>query len=218
MRGHSGSGHTPGAYRLHDYAGDVHEFITKLIGEPAIIYGHSLGALVATGLAALHPEDVRCLVLSDPPLYYHDTLTRDTFWLQEFQELYDFVLAHPDPVEMDAWLAQNFPNMPPERRQERVLSLQGIDPGLIRAIRDDELMADAPLVEMVPRVRCPVLLLRGDPELDSALRPQDVEFARGAFPSIRLLEVKGSGHNISLLPLLPEIFGFIDSACGNENS
>lgn len=210
LRGHGGSSHRPGAYRLDDYTSDIHEFIAKEAGAPALVYGHSLGGLVGIGLAARHPQDVRALVLGDPPLYYHDTLTKDTFWPAAFQELLDFQSAHPDPLEMNAWLTQNYPGMPPERREERVRSLQGFDPGVLQSIISDELMQAAPLVRLVPQVQCPVILLRGDPELGSVLRDQDVTYAAGSFRDFRLLEMKTIGHGIIPVPLLPLLMGLLD--------
>ena len=153
LRGHGGSGHTPGAYRLGDYAADIRDFIEKEAGAPALVYGHSLGGLVGIGLAAGHPQDVLALVLGDPPLYYHDTRTQDTFWPAAFQELIDFQAAHPDPLEMHAWLVQTYPAMPPERREGRVRSLQGFDPGVLRSIISDQLLEAAPLISLVPQVK-----------------------------------------------------------------
>jgi pimeloyl-ACP methyl ester carboxylesterase len=218
LRGHGGSSHVPGAYRLDDYTGDVHEFITQEVGEAAAIYGHSLGALVGINLAAQEPEEVACLILGDPPLYHHDTLTKDTFWQAAFTELLDFMLAHANPTEMESWLAQNMPNMTPERREERVQSLSTLDPDVVRAIISDAQMKGVSLTQLAWRVACPILLLRGDQELGSALRQQDVNFAVKNFRNIRVLEMKTIGHSLVPASLLPELMEFIDAAMGGESA
>lgn len=66
FRGHGGSGWAHGAYRVRDFARDAVALLRRL-EEPAVIYGHSLGALVACAAAAEVPECVEAVVLEDPP-------------------------------------------------------------------------------------------------------------------------------------------------------
>jgi pimeloyl-ACP methyl ester carboxylesterase len=67
FRGHGGSDRTPGQYCVADYARDAVETIRTQVEEPAVVYGHSLGAMVACAVAAAEPERVRAVVLEDPP-------------------------------------------------------------------------------------------------------------------------------------------------------
>jgi pimeloyl-ACP methyl ester carboxylesterase len=215
LRGHGQSSHTPGAYHLEDYTRDIHQFIVHQVREPAVIYGHSLGALIGINLAAQQPHWVRALILGDPPLYHHDTLTQDTFWQLAFIELLEFMNAHRDPTEMDIWLAQNMPGMSPDRRTERIRSLETLDPDVVRAVISNTQMEGVSLPALAPRVVCPVLLLRGNPSLGSALREQDVDFAIQHFPRISVLEMENAGHGIIPAPLLPQMMAFIDSLEGD---
>jgi pimeloyl-ACP methyl ester carboxylesterase len=214
LRGHGRSSHTPGAYNLDDFTRDVYQFLNQRVQAPAVIYGHSLGALVAINLAAQEPHLVRALILGDPPFYYHDTPTQDTIWQAAFTELLEFMTEYPDPADMEAWLAQNMPNMSPERRRERVRSLEGLDPDVVRAMISDELMAGISLSTLLPQVACPVLLLRGNPNLGSALRAQDVEFAVANFSELHVLEMETVGHGIVPANLLPQVMAFIDKSWG----
>ena len=214
LRGHGQSSHTLGAYHLEDYTRDIYQFIAHQIQGPTVIYGHSLGALVGINLAAQQPQWVRALILGDPPLYHHDTLTQDTFWQSAFIELLEFKNAHPDPIEMEAWLAQNYPGMSPERRAERVHSLETLDPDVIRAVISNTLMKDISLSTLIPRITCSVLLLRGNPKLGSALREQDVDFATRHFPKISVLEMEAVGHGILPASLLPQVMEFINAVEG----
>src|SRR3954471_8978915 len=68
LRGHGRSGRADGRYRLTDYAGDVTAFLQRRAGEPAVVVGHSLGAMIAIAVAAEAPDFVRAVVLEDPPL------------------------------------------------------------------------------------------------------------------------------------------------------
>jgi pimeloyl-ACP methyl ester carboxylesterase len=67
FRGHGRSGRTPGRYCVVDYVRDAVGFVRAQLDEPTIVWGHSLGALVAAALAAELPGSVRAAVLEDPP-------------------------------------------------------------------------------------------------------------------------------------------------------
>lgn len=209
LRGHGGSSHTPGEYSLSDYTRDVQQFIARQIQSPAIVYGHSLGALVAINLAAQQPQSIRSLILGDPPLYYWDTPINETHWHKAFIDLLDFMITYHDPGKMDAWLAKNFPSMSAERRAERVNSLEKLDPDVVRAVISNELMRGISLTDLLPRVACPVMLLQGNHDLGSALREQDIEFAMTHFPAAKTLEMETVGHGIIPVSLLPQLIEFI---------
>jgi pimeloyl-ACP methyl ester carboxylesterase len=68
LRGHGGSDRTPDHYRVRDYAEDVAEYLDALPEhEPAVLIGHSLGAVTAAAVAARRPDRVHAIVLEDPP-------------------------------------------------------------------------------------------------------------------------------------------------------
>jgi pimeloyl-ACP methyl ester carboxylesterase len=212
MRGHGRSSHTPGTYHLDDFARDIHEFIVQEVRAPVVVYGHSLGALVSINLGAQYPQDLHAMILGDPPLYHHNTRTEDTFWHQAFIDLLKFVTDYPTSAEREAFLLQNYPNMSPERRAYRIRSLEGFDPDVLRAIISSEQTRGISFTDLARRVTCPVLLLRGNPKLESALREEDVDFALTHFPDIHVLEMETVGHESIPIPLLPQMIEFIDRA------
>src|SRR5688572_19527459 len=55
LRGHGGSGRAPGRYAVVDHVEDALAVLAWL-GRPAVLFGHSLGALVAAAAAARRPE------------------------------------------------------------------------------------------------------------------------------------------------------------------
>ena len=71
LRGHGRSARTPGRYRLDDYIDDADRLL-QVIGEPAVVVGHSLGAVVAASLAQDRHPLVAAVFLEDPPLYVVD--------------------------------------------------------------------------------------------------------------------------------------------------
>ena len=55
-RGHGNSEWAGGKYKIVYYINDAIAFITTHVKEPALIWGHSLGAMVAAAVAAIAPQ------------------------------------------------------------------------------------------------------------------------------------------------------------------
>ena len=68
FRGHGKSSWAPGTYRLQDYADDTIAFLRDCVEEPAYLFGHSLGGMVALLVAARYPAGVRAVAVGDAPL------------------------------------------------------------------------------------------------------------------------------------------------------
>src|SRR5262245_61546805 len=73
LRGHGYSDTPPRGYTSADMAGDFRAIHEALGLGPAYVLGHSYGGVVATHAAALYPERVAGIVLSDP---YYPALNR----------------------------------------------------------------------------------------------------------------------------------------------
>ncbi|MFB4313914.1 alpha/beta fold hydrolase [Actinomadura sp. 21ATH] len=74
------------------FADDAHRLLAALDDEPAHVLGNSGGALTALDLAARHPEQVRALVVHEPPL--PELLPDREHWRAAFQDVYDTYRAH----------------------------------------------------------------------------------------------------------------------------
>lgn len=66
FRGHGNSTPTPDRYYVNDYVEDAVAALQNLAG-PVVVYGHSLGAMVAMAVAARAPDRVKHLIMEDPP-------------------------------------------------------------------------------------------------------------------------------------------------------
>lgn len=67
--GHGSSARVPEKYTNAAMGADFARFIDEVIGEPAVVSGHSSGGLLAAWLAANAPDRVPGVVLEDPPLF-----------------------------------------------------------------------------------------------------------------------------------------------------
>ncbi len=67
--GHGGSSKDPNKYRATAISRDVITFIEQVIGQPAVISGHSSGALLSALIAAEAPSWIRGVILEDGPFF-----------------------------------------------------------------------------------------------------------------------------------------------------
>lgn len=206
LRGHGKSGRLPGAYRLQDYAEDVIAFLQGQVAAPAVIFGHSLGGMVALLAAAQCPDHIRAVLVGDAPL-------SAGCWLGHLRRTRDDLVAWRDlaggvhtPEEIseavgDTWLAQN---------------LYRNDPDMLTILIDDPERAaagyDATL--LLPLIHCPVLLLQADPQAGGVLTDAEVEQGLTLLsdPTHILLEGVGHGlHNEQKDVVLQAIQGFLNA-------
>ncbi len=66
LRGHGYSDVPPSGYTSADQAGDTLAIMDALEIERAMLVGHSFGGVIAMHAAALHPDRIEAVVLSDP--------------------------------------------------------------------------------------------------------------------------------------------------------
>jgi pimeloyl-ACP methyl ester carboxylesterase len=85
--GHGDSSKDAEKYRADLMGEDMARFIEQVIGERAVVSGHSSGGLLAAWLAGNHPEWVRGVVLEDPPFFTTEAgHVEDTFAYVDFFE------------------------------------------------------------------------------------------------------------------------------------
>jgi pimeloyl-ACP methyl ester carboxylesterase len=91
--GHGASGKDPAKYTAKAMGNDFVWFMENVIREPAIVSGHSSGGLLAAWLAANSPQNVRGIVLEDPPFFSTEPgRCEKTFaWVDGFQTIHRFL-------------------------------------------------------------------------------------------------------------------------------
>jgi pimeloyl-ACP methyl ester carboxylesterase len=175
FRGHGASEPTSGKYLVRDYQRDVVTAVREAIGRPVVLYGHSLGAMVAAAVAAELPDEVRGAVLEDPPFETMGPLIKGTSYHSMFTAMR--AISGPGrPVTELAQLLGNIRINAPERAQPVRLSdardatslrfmaasLRHVDPELWDPIIDGRWLVGYDKPATLRKIRCPVLLLQGN--------------------------------------------------------
>ena len=225
-RGHGGSEWTPGRYFIADYTVDAVALVRDHLEGDVVILGHSLGALIAIGVAAALPDRIKGIVLEDPPspalLADVETTPWNAIWhgMEAIARLglrdTSVILQHLSEMRVSV---NGSPTRMGDLRDATSLRLSA------RCLRDLDPAVFAPLLANrwpegydVPAsckgVRCPALILRGDPALGGMLRRDEaLAMARRMADGI-VIDLPGVGHLIhwtAAETMARLVLGFLES-------
>ncbi|MEO1591964.1 MAG: alpha/beta fold hydrolase [Cyanobacteria bacterium J06632_22] len=184
----------------------LYDFWQALIGRPAIVVGHSLGALVALTASAKHPDMVARLILLTVPLAREELVSG---WLDTLSRTVESWVATPlllrplflwvrrpgfirtvlrkvyiDPAGVDDELVESFTRPTLERGAARTLCY------LVRSRTEADF--SPPVSELVPQVKVPILLLWGSQ--DQVIPIGWAQQVKGLSPLLTYQEIPGAGH------------------------
>jgi pimeloyl-ACP methyl ester carboxylesterase len=203
-RGHGRSERAAG-YRVVDHAAYA-TAIVRETSEPAVLVGHSLGALVALGVAAAVPAAVRAVILLDPPgpnfLANIDATVYNSMWVGMKR-----LAGTNRPVGLIAReLAQlqvPGPNGTPVRLGDvrdaaslRFMArcLRDLDPAVLTPAIEHRWLESFDPLAIAADVRCPALLVVADPAAGGMLPPSDADALTAALADGCRVDLPGIGH------------------------
>ena len=203
LRGHGDSGWSLDCrYHLFDHAADLLEIFDALSLGRAALIGHSLGGNIAALFASRNPDRVSRLVMIDSgPALGADAWRRASSDVSEQARAYDGIadyrkllgLAYPlaAPAALDRLARTSLV----QRRDGRFEPK--LDPALLELLgTEDELrQTEATLWDALAKLRCPVLLARGE---RSAMLPDDVarKMTGSAIAQAQLAQIPNAGHAV----------------------
>ena len=189
-RGHGRSEGIATGFSVPRLATDLAGLLDELGISDALVFGHSMGAITAVALAASRPDLVRACVLEDPPL----------------GELIPIPAEALAGMRADAAMWRTLPSN--ERNELAIVRNAGWDPQESEPWADAKALVDPAVIDQVgaldtfdwrtalTQMRCPGLLLTGDPALGAIVTPGIAEEAVRLWPAGRLERVAGAGHCI----------------------
>ena len=196
-RGHGRSGRVPGAYRILDYAADTIAFLRRQVGQPAVVVGHSLGAIIAIAVAADAPETVRAVVLEDPPLgAFSDQRLRERAEYARFLALRELARGNLALDQLTAALAPVQPGSDAAALRSRAQALRQLDPDVLTLIVEDRAKEGFDLEERLRGIAAPVLLLQGNVALGAALEDDRAARAVGLLRHCTFVRMPNVGHGL----------------------
>lgn len=230
LRGH-GQSDRNSSYRIEDFSNDIASFIEGQIKQPTVIFGCSLGGMIAIMVAAQKPNLVKAVIVGDSILSKESIIEFSnnhydkTVWWQKLaetnsletiiNELKNELIPLPnqkDFVPAYKVFGENHPSF-----QFFADCIINCDPivFLANANHIDNTYAEYNVNELLPKITCPILILQGNPELGAILNDSDVEKAKHLLPTIQHIKMKNAGHFLHLQDkdsVLNALITFIESS------
>jgi len=198
LRGHGDSGRVPGEYRFAQYADDIVPFLRDVVGEPAALVGHSLGGVIATVIAADHPELVSSVVAADPPLFARRRAPNGnaTKYHERFKRAQEFAASDMSEIGLFTMLQKRSPNRPAYVTRALARNLVKLDPDVFTLALEGGKQLDFDVEDLVSRLTRPLLLILAAQTNDAATTEEDAAWASGENSLISQLLIKGAAHEI----------------------
>lgn len=225
QRGH-GQSSRANSYFVRDYAADLVEILqTRSVFRPAVIYGHSLGGLVAACVAAQCPDAVRAIILEDPPTASMIGEIQRTSFYPHFAAMQKLAGSSLATSEVARQLAEvRLPSPTGEVRlgdlrdgvSLRLVArcLQEVDPAVYDSLLAGRWLEGVHWQETIRAIRCPVLLLAADEKAGGMLNRASVDEMKQNVADIISLPHPGIGHLIhwqATETCLRHVLGFLES-------
>lgn len=204
QRGHGKSGRAAD-YSLRAFGDDAIRVVRTLVKGPTVVIGHSLGALAALAAAAGAPDEVVGLVLEDPALTYSKG------WDATRMAALRDALANKEDTKAFARFVERMPLASPGPRGERtygetrgfyaaermITYFRDLDPALPDSrTHGEEPGAQALIGEWLAGVRCPTLVVAGEPRLGSMVDDAGEWKLKRAVKDLTVKRFPGTGHLI----------------------
>lgn len=225
-RGHGRSERTADAYHVIDYVDDYVAFLQSRCKQPAILYGHSMGAMLAAAIAARAPDLVAAAIMEDPPFETMGKRIRETPFHGYFSQLQPFARSTSRTAAIAKHLSEirvtgndgtvhrlgDIRDATSIRFNARCL--KQLDPNVLDSIVAGEWLKGYDCSDIWQRIDCPSLLLQADYDAGGMLTDTDAERMVEEAADCLLVKFARTGHVIHwehTEDLLTKVLAFLES-------
>ncbi len=207
QRGH-GSSPRAERYLATDFVADTVQFVRNEAAGPVVIFGHSLGAMVAAAVAAELPDRVRGVILEDPPFHTMGKRIASSTWQALFIGMKAAAEAGGGTEVITEALANislpasggGFKRLGDLRDRASLTwsaeCLRHLDPKVLTPVIEGRWLDGYDFPSLLSGVRCPTLLLQADPSTGGALTDEDAATLQSLVSGCQHVRFPGCGHNL----------------------
>lgn len=227
LRGHGKSSRAARGYRGTQYAEDIAHFLRERVSEPAVLFGHSLGGVLAMWIAGRHSQLVRALVLGDnmiiarkvpPPMYVSlfsglRDLARKGGSVEQIADGIGRIEL-PVPTTGEFVSIRELPGNDEAYLLSWARCVQGADPDTYDMTLDGSAMEGWDGEAMLRGITCPTLLLQANREVGGLMTDADVALAKRVLPHHTHVYFRSLGHALFIQqpePVLRAVTNFLES-------
>ncbi|MDP1561092.1 MAG: alpha/beta hydrolase [Pirellulaceae bacterium] len=227
FRGHGSSDKVNGEYGVCDYAADVIAYLDSQFDRPVVLYGHSLGAMVAADVAGKASDRISAVILEDPPLHTMGVRIEQTALLSFFQTLLRLAGDSRDASTIARELGDAIIHDPVRGTQVRLGELRDaaslrftasclkrLDPSVLEPVVHGKWLEGFSIEAVFRRVQCPSLLIQADPTAGGMLTNEDADSLEALLVDPVRVKFSGCGHLVhwtKTTELLNCVHGFLES-------
>ena len=216
FRGHGRSSRTP-PYRYRDHIEDTIGFIEGCVGEPVVLFGSSMGGMVALMVAAKRPNLVKAIIFGDSSVKTDRTraVMRDfhSYWAG-WWKLAGFKGPFSELVKLVSEMPVNLPGQGKKTYGEgldaialmnKANYLRFVDPDVLAdwAVGGEDDSAYMRVIdgydhEKLRDIKCPVLLIQGNPDKGGIFTDEAVAYAKANIRDSYHVYIPEYDHNLGL--------------------
>lgn len=179
--------------------------------EPVRLFGHSMGGMISTMIANTHPHLVHSLIIGDSPPNNNRSMLKIIRVLMPWWKLIKETAEQKLSVK-DTWkyyqktkpTILSGPAGEPINLLTSAMSFSRTDPEVVVPLIDgfedhtvfDSWVEGYETREIYPKLRCHVMLIRGNPELGGAIFDDEFEEAKKTIPNLVYVYLPNHGHDL----------------------
>jgi len=227
LRGHGKSSRVARGYHGPQYSEDIACLLRERVSAPAVLFGHSLGGMLAMSVASHHPELVRALILGDNMIVARRL--RNPMYTALFSGLRDLARAGGSIEQIAERIGKIVLPVPGTDESVMIRELPGNDEAYLLSWARCVQQADPDAYDMtldgsslegwdgetvLRGIVCPTLLLQASQELGGLMSDADVALATRLLPHHTHVKFRNLGHALFIQqpdPVLRAVTNFLES-------